>query len=96
MTTGIVHRIDKLGRIVVPIEMYRQIGISNGDSMEIRLEGDHVELWPCVSTTDGYEGMITRVLEAMNADVYNFSKNVGAIVALGAAVKALRENQNEN
>jgi len=33
--TGIVRRIDELGRIVIPMELRKQLGISNGASLEI-------------------------------------------------------------
>ena len=32
---GIVKRIDKLGRIVVPIEYYKQLGLSREDEVEM-------------------------------------------------------------
>lgn len=33
--TGIVRRVDDLGRIVIPRELRRQIGIQEGDPLEI-------------------------------------------------------------
>ncbi len=41
-TTGIVRKIDHLGRIVVPKEMCRILHISAGDLLEISLEGKHI------------------------------------------------------
>ena len=38
--TGIVRRIDELGRIVVPIEMRRALDIGERETMEISVEGD--------------------------------------------------------
>ncbi len=34
-TTGIVRNVDELGRVVVPKELRRQMGIANGDAVEI-------------------------------------------------------------
>ena len=34
-TTGITRKIDELGRIVLPIELRKQFGISERDSLEI-------------------------------------------------------------
>ena len=38
-STGIVRRIDELGRIVVPIEMRRALDIGERETMEISVEG---------------------------------------------------------
>ncbi|PKH11715.1 AbrB/MazE/SpoVT family DNA-binding domain-containing protein [Planomicrobium sp. MB-3u-38] len=43
-STGIVRRVDQLGRIVTPIELRRALGISVGDPMEIFLEEDKIIL----------------------------------------------------
>ena len=40
--TGIVRRIDDLGRIVIPKEIRRNIRLREGDAMEIFLEDDCV------------------------------------------------------
>ena len=48
--TGIVRKIDDLGRIVIPAEMRRVLGILEGDELEIVLEGDHVEIRPRIPT----------------------------------------------
>ncbi len=42
--TGIVRKIDELGRIVLPIELRRTLDIEVRDPMEIYLEGDHIVL----------------------------------------------------
>ncbi len=43
-STGIVRRIDELGRIVLPIELRRTLNIEIKDPMEIYLEGDKIVL----------------------------------------------------
>ena len=40
--TGIVRRIDDLGRIVIPKEIRRSIGLREGDAMEIFLEDNRI------------------------------------------------------
>ena len=50
MTTGIIRKIDDLGRIVIPAEMRRVLGIEEGDELEIVLNGDHVEIQPRIPT----------------------------------------------
>ena len=39
-TTGIVRKVDELGRIVLPIELRRSLDIEERDAQEIYLEGD--------------------------------------------------------
>lgn len=42
--TGIVRKMDDLGRIVLPIELRRQFGIAEKDSLEIYTDGDSIVL----------------------------------------------------
>ena len=43
-TTGIIRRIDDLGRIVIPKELRRSLRIKNGDSLEIFVDVDDIIL----------------------------------------------------
>lgn len=43
-STGIVRKVDELGRIVIPIELRRNLGIDEKDSLEIYVEDDHIML----------------------------------------------------
>ena len=38
-STGIVRKVDELGRIVLPIEMRRTLDIAEKDALEISVEG---------------------------------------------------------
>ena len=42
--TGIVRKVDELGRIVLPIELRRTLDIEERDSLEIYLDGDKIVL----------------------------------------------------
>ena len=42
--TGIVRKVDELGRIVLPIELRRTLGIEEKDRIEIFVEGESVIL----------------------------------------------------
>lgn len=44
MSTGIVRRIDELGRIVIPKEIRKNLRIKNGDNLEILVEGENITL----------------------------------------------------
>lgn len=43
-STGIVRNIDELGRVVVPKELRRKLGIANTDPVEIYCEEDKIIL----------------------------------------------------
>jgi transcriptional pleiotropic regulator of transition state genes len=43
-STGVVRKIDELGRIVLPSELRRVFGIHEGDELEISVQGEQVIL----------------------------------------------------
>ena len=44
VATGIVRRVDELGRIVLPKEIRRAVGIKDGDPLEIFRDKDYIVL----------------------------------------------------
>lgn len=42
--TGIVRKVDELGRVVLPIELRRTLGINIKDPVEIYVDGDSIIL----------------------------------------------------
>lgn len=43
-STGIVRRVDELGRVVIPIELRRTLDIHEKDAMEIYVDNDRIVL----------------------------------------------------
>lgn len=43
-STGIVRKVDELGRIVLPIELRRTLGIAEKDALEIYVDGSTIIL----------------------------------------------------
>jgi AbrB family transcriptional regulator, transcriptional pleiotropic regulator of transition state genes len=43
-STGVVRKIDELGRIVLPSEIRRVFGIREGDELDISVDGERVIL----------------------------------------------------
>lgn len=43
-STGVVRKIDELGRIVLPSEIRKVFGIREGDELDISVEGERVIL----------------------------------------------------
>lgn len=44
--TGIIRRVDDLGRVVIPKEIRRTMRIHEGDALEIYVDGDHIAFKP--------------------------------------------------
>ena len=55
--TGIVRKVDELGRVVLPIELRRTLNIDIKDPLEIFVDGDGIVLKPyrpcCVFCGEG-------------------------------------------
>lgn len=49
MFKGIVRRLDHLGRVVIPIEIRKTLGIEPGDSLEILATDEGIILKPDVN-----------------------------------------------
>ncbi len=43
-STGVVRKVDELGRIVIPIELRRTMGIEEKDALEIYVDSDKIIL----------------------------------------------------
>ncbi|MBO2532646.1 transcriptional pleiotropic regulator of transition state genes [Planifilum fulgidum] len=43
-STGIVRKVDELGRVVIPIELRRTLGIGEKDALEIFVDGERIVL----------------------------------------------------
>lgn len=43
-STGIVRKVDELGRVVIPIELRRTLGIGEKDALEIYVDGEKIIL----------------------------------------------------
>ena len=60
-STGIVRKVDELGRIVLPIELRRTLGINEKDALEIYVDENTVMLKKyepaciCCGSADGIE-----------------------------------------
>lgn len=43
-STGIIRRVDELGRVVIPIELRNKFGIAEKDPIEIYVDGSNIVL----------------------------------------------------
>lgn len=65
--TGIIRRIDDLGRIVIPKELRRTMGIKEGDPLELFTEGKMV-CFKKYSPTVELEEALNEVVEMLNEE----------------------------
>lgn len=88
-TTGVVRRIDELGRIVIPKEIRRSLRIKEGDSLEICVEKDTVALKKHSSLNnleDFAEDYADSVNQALGSDVI-ITDNDSVIACAGLSKK---------
>lgn len=85
--TGIVRRIDDLGRIVIPKEIRRSLKIREGDPMEIFLDDGGIVL----KKYEVYEDL-WDVLNNVVKDIEDDNPNSAAAVLIKQAIKILRED----
>lgn len=64
-TTGVIRRIDDLGRIVIPKEIRKNMRIKNGDSLEIFVDDDSVILKK-YSPIESVEDAAIKYVETFN------------------------------
>ena len=73
--TGIVRRIDDLGRVVIPKEIRRTMRIREGDPLEIYTSRDGEVIFKKYSLLGGVEDFATQLCETM-------SRSTGCICAV--------------
>ena len=64
-TTGIIRRIDDLGRLVIPKELRKTLRIKNGDSLEIFVDNEDIIL-KIYSPMESIEEAANRYVDSFN------------------------------
>lgn len=64
MKTGIIRRIDDLGRVVIPKEIRRSLNIQEGDPLELSVDGNKVIFERYLPTYNHVEN-IKRLIETI-------------------------------
>ena len=67
-TTGMVRRVDSLGRIVIPKEIRKILKIKENEQVEINVEGEEIIL-NRYSELDNYNEYLKRLIDIIN-DLY--------------------------
>lgn len=72
--TGMVRKVDELGRVVIPIELRRNLGINVKDALEIFIDGNQIVLQKYVPDEEKKE--VVSELEKLKSIVKNTDKEV--------------------
>ena len=72
--TGMVRRIDDLGRVVIPKEVRRQLGIQDGDPLELFIENGGVTFVKYDPQPD-IEEQIKNILDNLSDTEYSGAMN---------------------
>ena len=73
-STGVVRRIDELGRIVIPKEIRKNLGIREGESLEIYVD-DCKLIMQKHSKLDSYQDTINNIIKFVS-NSFNISINL--------------------
>ena len=90
-TTGIIRRIDELGRVVIPKEIRRRVNINEGDPLEIFIEGNDTV---CFRTHNPSFSDVVDNLKDQVGTYYDFPYEIQEkILALLSDVQELIEDE---
>ncbi len=93
--TGIVRRVDDLGRVVIPKEIRRSLGIREGEPLEIYLENDAVVFRRYSFRLSEEVKRLGELVEAnYNGSAANREKLSGILDAIYDMVKADEEDED--
>ena len=94
--TGIVRRIDDLGRVVIPKEVRHQLGIREGAPLELYMSDDGKELVLKKYDTTAPIRSIVNQLSDITADSEYFKDlDEDTAIAVRALTKILKNNLNK-
>lgn len=54
--TGMIRKVDELGRIVLPVELRHSLDINTHDSMQVRMVDEEIHLWKAQTRCTFCEG----------------------------------------
>lgn len=94
MKSGIIRRIDDLGRICIPRAIRDQVGIKEGDPLEIVVDGDKLYLEKYIVSYE-YEKHILGIIERMVNEIDVTDEMIKAISLLKEACVTLHQAEKE-
>ena len=87
--TGIVRRIDELGRVVIPKEIRRTLRIKEGDPLEIFTDRDELMLkkYSPIATLEGFSEATAKSLNLLSGKLSVICDTDGVLHAAGEGKK---------
>ena len=92
MKTGIIRRIDDLGRVVIPKEVRHKMNITEGDPLEICFDGDRLYLEKYIASYE-YEKHILHLVDRIINDTDLSDAKTKAVALLKDACLLLKEDE---
>ena len=89
-STGIVRRVDDLGRVIIPKEVRRHLRIGEGDPLEISVDGESV-IFTKYDTTTGIKSAIESAKRVVSNDADISTEKSAAVIAKLEEAKKLLE-----
>ena len=90
-STGIIRRVDDLGRIIIPKEIRRTLNIKEGDPMELFV-ADETVCFQKYYVADGYKEKIESLIASLNDEI-DFENSAEIQSKLKEALELLRTEE---
>jgi AbrB family transcriptional regulator (stage V sporulation protein T) len=90
--TGIIRRIDDLGRVIIPKEIRRTLNLKEGDPLEVYV-ADGMICFQKYDTGESYKENITRLIENLDED-YDMENVAEIKTKLNEALELLNETDS--
>lgn len=95
LATGIVRRVDDLGRIVIPIEIRKRMNITEGQPMELYVEGESI-IFKKNDFLEGSRRVIKKTIDFIKKDTdLSPEKKFDVLTKMKEALATL-ENKEES
>jgi len=94
VATGIVRRVDELGRVVIPREIRRALRIHDGDPLEMYRDGMNLVLrkYEPEDITESAETLKEYLDEPEINEIFNFQERVAFQTLLDKILRAKKDN----
>lgn len=91
--TGIIRRIDDLGRIVIPKEIRKHLGIREGDPLKIFIDEENQGVvFSPYRANEGIKESLNRIIDIYYDDMLDYSNGNKIISELENIVKSLENS----
>ena len=94
MQRGIVRKIDALGRVVIPAETKKMLGLENGDPIEICIEEGNIILKP-YHQSDEIVDLAIRMKDRLKNDGYSDKTIAACMDKIGDIVEIVEDDRHE-